>query len=180
MKLGILSCSSRCYSTRRLKEAALAAVYASPLKRAAQTAEAVAIAQAMPVRFDSDLAEIHHGSWEGMTEAELARLYGPLLTLWRTRPARVQMPEGEHYYDCKRRSLRAVDRIVAAHPGETVAVVTHDVVVKCIIAEVLGLPDDHVTRLHIDNTSINIIEYRGIDALVTRVNDTSHLVGVQS
>jgi broad specificity phosphatase PhoE len=159
----------------RLKDAGLAAVYASPLKRAFQTAEAVAARQGLEVRFDPDLAEIHHGAWEGMTESDVASHYGPLLALWRTRPARVQMPDGEHYYDCKRRSLRAVERIVAAHPGQTVAVVSHDVVVKCVIADVLGLPDDHVTRLHVDNTSISIVEYRGEDALVTRVNDTGHL-----
>ena len=163
----------------RLRPLPLAAVYASPLKRACQTAEAIGSRQSLAVRFDPDLAEIHHGAWEGMTEADVAQRFGPLLTMWRTRPARVQMPEGEHYYDCKRRSLRAVERIVAAHPGETVAVVTHDVVVKCVIADVLGLPDDYVTRLHIDNTGISIIEYRGVDALVTRVNDIGHLEGVQ-
>jgi broad specificity phosphatase PhoE len=163
----------------RLRGAGLAAVYASPLKRAHQTAEAIAARQGLAVQFDPDLAEIHHGAWEGMTESDVAHHYGPLLTLWRTRRARVQMPNGEHYYDCKRRSLRAVERIVGAHPGVTVAIVSHDVVVKCIIADVLGLPDDYVTRLHIDNTSINIIEYRGMDALVTRVNDAAHLEGIQ-
>ncbi len=160
---------------QRLRTVRLDAVYASPLRRAVQTAEAIAGPHNLPIHIDPDLAEIDHGAWEGLTEAEVAQNFGRLLDLWRTRPARVQMPEGEHYYDCKRRSLIALERIAQSHPGQTVAIVTHDVVVRCASADVLGLPDDNVTRLHIANTSLNIVEYAPDGPLLVCVNDAAHL-----
>ncbi|MFN8498887.1 MAG: histidine phosphatase family protein [Anaerolineae bacterium] len=162
----------------RLRPAPLAAVYASPLCRALQTAQAVAEPHGLVPQTDADLAEIHHGEWEGLTEADVARSYGELLELWLTRPAQVQMPEGEHYADVRARGLRAFERIVAAHPGQMVAVVTHDVIVRVAIAHALSLPDDHVTRFMVNNAALNVIEYGPNGPMVICVNDTSHLESV--
>ncbi|MFN8472439.1 MAG: histidine phosphatase family protein [Anaerolineae bacterium] len=162
----------------RLRTAPLAAVYASPLCRALQTAVAVAEPHGLVPHTDPDLAEIHHGEWEGLTEADVARSYGELLELWLTRPAQVQMPEGEHYADVRERGLRAIERIVAAHPGQMVAVVTHDVIVRVVIANALSLPDDHVTRFMVNNAALNVIEYGPNGPMVLCVNDTSHLENV--
>ena len=48
----------------RLSSAPIAAVYASPLCRALQTAAVVADPHDLAVQTDADLAEIHHGEWE--------------------------------------------------------------------------------------------------------------------
>ena len=159
----------------RLRSTRLDAVYASPLLRARQTAAAVAGPHRLEVRLDPDLAEIHHGRWEGMTEADVALHYAELLDLWRTQPSQVQMPEGEHFADCQQRGLAAVERIAAAHPAQAVAVVTHDVVVKAVIAHVLGLAADHITRFHVDNTGICVVAYGSDGAVVQCVNDVAHL-----
>lgn len=163
----------------RLRSAPVAAVYASPLCRALQTAQVIAAPHGLTPQTDADLAEIHHGEWEGLTEADVARSYGELLELWLTRPAQVQMPEGEHYADVRERGLRAMAHIVAAHPGQMVAVVTHDVIVRVAIANALSLPDDHVTRFMVNNAALNVIEYGPSGPMVLCVNDTSHLEGVQ-
>jgi broad specificity phosphatase PhoE len=159
----------------RLAPIPLSAVYASPLRRARETAQAVATPHRLPVRLNDDLAEIHHGIWEGLTVADLEERFGDLLHLWRTAPSQVQMPDGEHFNECLSRGLRAVTRIAADHPGETVAVVTHDVIVRCVVADTLGMPPDHVTRFTIDNTSISIVEYTS-PPIVACVNDTAHLL----
>ena len=163
----------------RLAAAPIAAVYASPLCRAVQTAAAIAEPHGLTLHTDADLAEIHHGQWEGMTEADVAQSYGELLELWLTRPAQVQMPEGEHYADVRARGLRAIERIVAAHPGQMVAVVTHDVIVRVAIAHALALPDDHVTRFAVNNAALNVIDFGPGAPTVICINDTSHLEGVQ-
>ena len=159
----------------RLRAAHLDAIYASPLLRARQTAAAIAGPHGMDVRLEPDLAEIHHGMWEGMTEADVATQFGDLLDLWRTRPSQVQMPGGEHFVDCQARGLAAVERIAAAHPAQTVAVVTHDVVVKAVIAHVLGLDADHITRFNVDNTGVSVVTYGPDGAVVQCVNDTGRL-----
>lgn len=159
----------------RLRHVRLDAIYSSPLLRAHQTAAALAGSHHLPVQIDGDLVEIHHGQWEGKTEADVERDFGDLLHLWRTRPATVQMPGGEHFQEVKARSIAAVERIAAAYPQQTIAVVTHDVVVRAVIAHVLGLPDDHITRFAVSNTGISIVEFDVDGPLVVGVNDHGHL-----
>src|SRR5258708_4172785 len=60
------------------------AIYASPLKRAQDTAKALAIRKMLPLRLDARLAEIHHGAWEGNPAAVIREQYAAEYEAWRT------------------------------------------------------------------------------------------------
>ena len=175
IELSLLGLQQAEAMANRLRDARLDAIYSSPLLRARQTAAALAGSHHLPIHLDADLVEIHHGAWEGLTETDVERQFGDLLHLWRTRPATVQMPGGEHFQQVKARSIAAVARIAAAHPRQSVAVVTHDVVVRAVIAHVLGLPDDHITRFNVSNTGISRVEFGDDGPMVVCINDHSHL-----
>jgi len=163
----------------RLSGLALAAVYASPLRRALATAEAIARPHSLPVHLVPELTEIDHGEWQGRTLMEIAASDRDRLALWTRVPGRVRMPGGERLFDVRQRSLLAVAALGARHAGQVVAVVSHEVVIKVVVAEALGLDYDHLPRLQIDNGALTIIEYDGGQARLLTLNDAAHLADLE-
>jgi broad specificity phosphatase PhoE len=107
----------------RLEEEEIAAIYASDLARARETAEIVGERLGLPVAVEPDLRERNWGTWEGLTPSE--------------RDAVVF--EGEPPEDHRERILRAVRRIGEQHPGERVLVVTHGGSMRRLQAAVMGV-----------------------------------------
>jgi broad specificity phosphatase PhoE len=101
----------------------IAAVYASDLARARETAEIVGERLGLTVVIDADLREKNWGTWEGLTSEE--RLHVEF--------------EGETTEAHRERVLRAVRRIVDRHPGQRVVVVTHGGSLRRIQAAVSGV-----------------------------------------
>jgi 2,3-bisphosphoglycerate-dependent phosphoglycerate mutase len=99
---------------RELADVPLDAVYTSDLGRARETAEIVVADRELEVKLDPDLRERRFGSWEGLTRAEIAERFPDL-----------EHHDGETDDEVRQRILAAVGRIVAAHPGEDVLVVSH-------------------------------------------------------
>lgn len=165
---------------RRLASLPLAAVYSSPLRRARETAEAVARPHGLPVVTLAGLVEIDHGRWQGLTWAEVAARDSERYALWQRLPGRVVMPGGERLFDVRTRALEAVRGVVAAHPGATAALVSHEVVLRVLLGEALGMDYDHLGRLVLDNGGISVVEYGAGPPVVVTVNDTAHLAAVGS
>jgi broad specificity phosphatase PhoE len=55
--------------------------------------------------------------------------------------------------------------------------VTHDVVVRLLVAHCLGAGVDIYRRLEVGNTSITVIERDGVRLRLRVLNDTGHLEG---
>jgi probable phosphoglycerate mutase len=69
---------------------------------------------------------------------------------------------------------------VAAHPGQTVLVVTHGTAINCMLAGVLGMAPEFTFRVSVANCGLNRLSYsRGVFTVVS-MNDTSHLAGVEA
>src|SRR5438270_10427697 len=60
-----------------------AAVYASPLVRARESAEPLAAAQGLPLGFEPDFREMCFGDWEGLTRDEVSRRFPDDYAAWR-------------------------------------------------------------------------------------------------
>lgn len=103
----------------------LTAVYSSDLARARETAAAVATPLGLDVHADPDLREKFFGSWEGLTDVEIAKRFPAA--------ARGQWGDGETTEDVAQRALAALGRIVAAHPDGTVLVVSHGGAIRAML-----------------------------------------------
>lgn len=160
---------------RSLRPVALDSVYTSPQQRARLTAQAVVEHRQLSVTVDPDLAEIDHGAWEGLTEAEVARRFAASYATWLSRPAATQMPQGEHFAALRDRVRSAWQRILAEDPGRRILVVSHDLPLKVIIADVLGLDLNHVGRLAIANGAISVVDECDGQTFVVQLNDRCHL-----
>ena len=107
----------------RLGAERFAAVVASDRTRALETARLALPGR--PVAPDPDWREMDFGRWEGWTHDEVVARDPEGAA--RFMAARFETPArgGESAADVCRRVRRAADRVVAAHPGGTVAVFTH-------------------------------------------------------
>lgn len=116
---------------------ALDRVYSSPLRRARDTAEAIArLAGLRPILRDG-LKEINFGRFENLTKAEILDLYPEAAASWRA-PADPSFtyPEGESLRDFFDRVIGAFREIVKESLGLTVAVVAHGGVLGSYLAHV--------------------------------------------
>jgi probable phosphoglycerate mutase len=156
-----------------------AAVWSSPLRRALRTATLVADALGLDVRVDERLRETDFGDWEGLTFAEIQERSPDVLAAW-LGDQDVAAPGGESFAATTRRVRQARDAIMAAHPGEQVAVVSHVTPIKVLLRLALDAPNV-LYRVHLDLASISQAEwYPDGNAVVRRVNDTAHLEGLDA
>jgi broad specificity phosphatase PhoE len=160
---------------RALSPVSLAAVYASPLVRSLETAEAIARPHGLPVRVEPAFSEMAFGEWEGLTREEARSGFPELYECWRRTPGQIVCPGGEAMTDVAARVAGALDALRAAHAGATVAVVTHAIVVRVVILAALGLDLDRIWAVDASPAGITEIEYRGDWATLHRVNTLAHL-----
>jgi len=159
----------------RLADEPIAAIYASPLQRAVQTAQPTAEGHGLPVVPHPGLLDMNLGEWQGLTHAEAARRYPDVHRRWLEAPETVTLPGGESLAVVLARGKTTVTQLLARHAGETVLLVGHQVVNKVLVCWLLGLDNSHYWRVTQDNACLNVFAHAdGIFRVVT-LNDTCHL-----
>jgi probable phosphoglycerate mutase len=101
------------------------AIYASPLVRTRRTAEAIGTLTGREPIFDDDLREMHFGELDGLPYEQVRETHAELLASDDQPDGDFAWPAGESRFGFTERVHRVLNRIAGAHPGETVAVVTH-------------------------------------------------------
>ena len=165
-------------AARELKEHTFAAVYASPLRRARDTAAVIAAVQGLEVETDPAFQELGFGRWEGLTLDEARTRDAALYEGWINTPHLVSPPEGESLVQARERVLAGLERLRAGHQDETVCLVTHAVPVRILILEALGLGLDRIWSLHSAPTGISELEFRDDWTALHRMNTLVHLDAV--
>ena len=160
----------------RLQREPLDAIFASTLQRAARTAQAIAHHHpSVPFQYEPALLEICHGDWEGLMAEEVIERYGAGLAEWRSHPTRAQMPNGESFSNILKRVLDFKDRLCAEFANRNVLISTHDVVVKILVADALGMNMDRINRIWVTNASISVIEYGNDLPYLVSLSEACHL-----
>ncbi|MEV6035860.1 bifunctional RNase H/acid phosphatase [Nonomuraea sp. NPDC052116] len=150
-------------------------IVSSPLKRARQTAEAVARRTGLDVEVDEDLRELDFGDWEGHTFTEVQRRWPAELSTWLADPETAP-PGGESFATVARRVQAAGERLVERYEGKTVLAVSHVTPIKMLLRLALMAPLESLYRMHLDVACLSLIEYYADGpAVVKSFNDTSHL-----
>ena len=153
----------------------IAAVYASPLSRARETAEALARAARRKVVILDDLVDMSYGEWEGKPLAVVQRQYPQLFSVWAKTPHLFRPPGGETLDEVRERAFPALRELIAAHSSETIALVTHRVVTKVLLCAMMGLDNSAFWLVRQDTACLNVVEAEGGRFVVVRLNDTCHL-----
>jgi alpha-ribazole phosphatase len=84
-------------------------------------------------------------------------------------PTQVRFPGGESWADLRTRSRAAVADILEAG-GDAVAIVTHGGVVRAILADALGLPDERAFALDVGYARVSIVDWFDSSSVVRLVN----------
>jgi probable phosphoglycerate mutase len=153
----------------------IGAVASSPLRRSRETAEAIAALLGVEVEILDGLAELDFGAFEGLTADEVAERYPDEYAAWLASPD-ASPPGGESFTALANRVRRAREAVLAAHPEQTVAVVTHVTPIKTLVRLALDAPPTVLFRMHLDPASLSTVDYFGDGTSSLRLfNDTSHL-----
>jgi broad specificity phosphatase PhoE len=151
------------------------AVVASPLLRARQTAAALASALGLEPQFDPGWAEVALGDWDGLDYAAMASGWPDRFRDWQGSTA-VAPPNGESLDDVAHRVGAARDRLVAAHQGRTVVVVSHTAPIRTVLAQALAAGSAALWRLRIDPTALSVVRFWADGGCeVATVNSALHL-----
>jgi broad specificity phosphatase PhoE len=156
------------------------AVYASPLERARGTAEIIARPLGLVVVADPSLREMAFGDWEGLTRVEVEARWPDLFDLWRRSPERAVPSGGESLLEVAGRAGKALQQIRDNHPGGTVVLVSHAIVLRLIVLDALGLGPERLWSLDASPAGLTEIEYLPGWATVHRMNTLAHLRGLSA
>lgn len=163
---------------KRLADAPIKHLYASPLERTMETAEA--IRQHHPqleIKPTEELGEVRYGDWEGKSVAALQSR-----KMWHVvqeYPSRAYFPNGETMRGVQMRAVNAVEEIAAAHPRDLVAIVSHADLIKMVMAHFLGMHLDNFQRIIVSPASINSLMLGYGRPYIGTINDVGHLLELE-
>jgi broad specificity phosphatase PhoE len=162
---------------KHLSKVRLSGIYSSTLKRAYDTASAIARYHSVQVKPLDELRELNQGEFEGLTLTELVENHSDFLAKWFREPADVRLPGGETLREMQERAWAALEKIIEANSDGSAAVVSHNLCNLSLLCRILNLDLTDFRRLHQDVAGISVIEFGGRwpHPIVLRLNDTSHL-----
>ena len=164
---------------RALQSERLAAIYASDLQRARNTAQAVADMHQLPVHIDIALRERCYGAFEGLMYDEISLQHPEAFALWQSRDPQARFPAGEREAETleefHQRSVDVITRIAQQHPDQRIVIVTHGGVLDCLYRAAHDLPMTSPRDFAILNAAINRLHWDGHKFRVLQWGDAAHI-----
>jgi broad specificity phosphatase PhoE len=157
-------------------------IYASPLRRAMQSAEPLAAALRLTIHADDRLKEINAGEFQGLLWSEIERKWPEAAQHWRQQTPDFVIPGGESRRAVAERGRAALEAIHAAGHRQVV-VVAHGGVLAGALRSLLQIPAE-LSPFSFYNAAINKItwdqqnpESQGFPSRIKILvlNETDHL-----
>jgi broad specificity phosphatase PhoE len=144
-----------------------AAIYASPLVRAVQTATPLATRRRLEIDQRAGLAEIDYGEWDGRSADDVDRTHHDEYVRWSADPAATALAH---------RMTDVVEEIRGAHPDGDVLVVSHKASIRVLLCALLGVDVGRFRyRFGCPVGSVSIVEFGTHGPLAMAVAERSHL-----
>jgi broad specificity phosphatase PhoE len=166
----------------RLRDISLAAIYASPMGRAIQTAAPTAATHRLEIQTVEGLREVALGTVAAEAiaattpeeaSAQLRARLREIATIAVSTGQWESIPGAEPSAQLRARLTVTMDRIIAAHQGERVMIVSHAGAINAYLAALLGLAHDYFFPTA--NTSISVMRAHGARRMLFSLNDIAHL-----
>jgi len=152
------------------------ALYTSPLRRAAQTADVIGAAlEREAVRIEG-LKEINFGELDGTTLEEMKVQHPAIFARWQDRTdMSFQWPGGERRADFFRRATDACQQILAGHSDGKIVIVAHGGTIRACLAHLLPHQLSHWWDYALDNCGLNHVQIAKDKTQLIKLNDGTHL-----
>jgi len=168
-----------------LKDERVDAIYASPLRRAQETAHAIGRFHQVEVVPLDGLKELDVGEVDGMTYEDMRIHHSEFFTKWMADFTAVRLPGGGTVPELRDQCCAAVkdilekQRTVAGEKcgdeDKVVVAVTHFFPIMCIICDTLGLALTYFRRFRLDVASMCTLDFNPERTVLVSFNDTCHL-----
>ncbi|CAB3853332.1 histidine phosphatase family protein [Achromobacter denitrificans] len=165
---------------RMARTAKPSAIYASPLSRCMDTAQAISRTTGAAVHTLPDLVDTDYGQWQGRTHEEVKERWPQAFKSWFEHPDLTAIPDGETLPAVLARATSVLRKMLSEHPNDQVVLVGHDSINRVMLLHALGLPLSHYWRVRQDPCCVNEVQIGSDGCTILRINETYHLVDVES
>ena len=156
-----------------------AAIYASDLQRARDTAQAVANRHPITVSIDARLRERCYGAFEGLLYDEIDGHFPRAFAQWQARDPHARFPAGERQaetlHEFSARAVAAVTELAQRHDNEKIIIVSHGGVLDCVYRAAYGMDLLVERQFDMKNAAINRLHWNGKQMTVLQWADVAHL-----
>lgn len=177
--LSVLGRKQAIVLAKRFADIELSQVITSPLLRTWETSKAVADLKNMPLQKEEQILETNHGEWEGKHKDVILKRWPDLYQKWNKFPSGVQFPGGEHFLDTQKRVIKWWKDITGNNSGD-IMVITHDNIIRIIIANVLNMKLNRIWKFHLQPTAVTLVEVQDETIRLAYLNDAKHLGDLQT
>jgi probable phosphoglycerate mutase len=159
------------------------AIYASDLRRARQTAQALATDRNLTVQIEPDLRERCYGAFEGLRYVEIAERFPEAYEAMLARELDTRYPSGINIAETLRefsgRAIAALMHLLKKHhEHKKIAVVTHGGVLDCLNRAARGMDLSLARDFDIPNAAINRFWWNGNKLQIAQWGDVAHLTSL--
>ncbi|MBD2580263.1 histidine phosphatase family protein [Oscillatoria sp. FACHB-1406] len=160
------------------------AIYHSPLQRAAQTAEIIHRCLDNPpaLTASSLLLEIDLPLWEKLNKKDAATQHADAYRKWKNLPHEFSMTleAGEYFpvLSLYKQAQEFWQEMLARHQGETVLIVAHNGINRCLLMSAIGIPVERYHTIQQSNCCINVLNFSGSlgdSVQLESLNQTAHM-----
>jgi probable phosphoglycerate mutase len=124
------------------------------------------------------LEEGRFGDWDGLTFAEVMQGWPDEMAAWLASPDAAP-PGGESLRQVSTRISRALDLVLAEHPGKRIVVAAHVGTIRALTARALGAPLESMNRMELAPASITTLTwYADGNASMRSFAESGHLEGL--
>ena len=170
---------------KTLRDIKIDAFYCSPLQRAKQTAEIIHSCLDNPpdLQPTDQLIEVDLPLWEKLSKQEVATKFADEYRQWKEQPHQFKMilERGKKHYpvlSLYEQAEQFWQDAIAQHPEETILIVAHNGINRCLIMSAIGISADRYHSIQQSNCCINILNFTGgfgEPVQLESLNQTSHL-----
>jgi len=129
-------------------------IFSSDLKRAYDTAQAIATAKKMDIKKEKRLREVHLGLFQGLTRTQIQEAYPQEAFNWDNDDSFV-VPQGESRVQLQNRAYAAWQSLTKSKDAKTIMLVSHGGTIRMLLQKLFP---EKVAYIKLKNTSISIIE----------------------
>ena len=138
----------------KLRSENITAIYCGPAKRTMQSAEILGSLLNIPVSVLAELDEINIPHWDGLTKDEIRKQFGAQYPTWLSAPQDFDLPGCETLAQVQSRAVGTVNQLLASAREQKILLVSHLIVLRCLVLFFKGLAINDFRSIKIDNGSI--------------------------